>query len=194
MSEDDTESVWLGDLYTGERTAPELQELCRRALTQQRRAGNVPEWVTFTVQAEETGGGPVITVTIGGIPADFTDSTGTGYLSALVSRHCNAWNKITRSLYGDERQEMYHLQILVEPAPPPSLRFPGMTVTPPRVPHPAQVTSDRLGEHYTRWASLFSVAELDAIVNVQRALERLVAAELYADETITGDVDGTSSG
>jgi hypothetical protein len=39
--------------------------------------------------------------------------------------------------------------------------------------HPAEVTSDRLGDAASRWSSHFSGEELDAIALVRQALERI---------------------
>jgi hypothetical protein len=39
--------------------------------------------------------------------------------------------------------------------------------------HPAEVTSDRLGDHYERWADRLSGEERDAISLVRYALERI---------------------
>lgn len=52
------------------------------------------------------------------------------------------------------------------------------TRRPPR--HPAEVTSDRLGDAVTRWGDLLDGKELDAVALVRQALEEI------ADGTRTG--------
>jgi hypothetical protein len=39
--------------------------------------------------------------------------------------------------------------------------------------HPAEVTADRLGEHYEKWYDRLSVGERDAIGKVRYALQRI---------------------
>lgn len=39
--------------------------------------------------------------------------------------------------------------------------------------HPAEVTSDRLGDHYSDWNEKFSGAELDMISDIRQALEEI---------------------
>lgn len=50
----------------------------------------------------------------------------------------------------------------------------------PRLPrrHPAEVTSDRLGQHYADWYDILTPHEREAISRVRDALENIAAAAI----------------
>jgi hypothetical protein len=47
--------------------------------------------------------------------------------------------------------------------------------------HPAEVTSDRLGDATTHWGALFTGPELDMIGQIRHALEEIATGERRSD-------------